>query len=76
MDDLKTYYCRRIRSQVVAEKMDYLTGRVVVQCKYDNDKQRNSCLYFSSSYPDNLYPRRCLVKLAMTREEKRKKRAE
>ncbi|MCX6746513.1 MAG: hypothetical protein NTU63_00055 [Candidatus Pacearchaeota archaeon] len=67
-----TYYCRRIKSQVVADKIEDLTGRIFVQCKYDENNKKNSCLYFNSSYPDNLYPRRCLVKLTIQKETRKR----
>lgn len=73
IDDMKTYYCRRIGKQVIAERMHDLTGRIFVQCKYDDDSKKNSCLYSDSSfYWDNVSPKRCLVRLAVQREEKKK----
>jgi hypothetical protein len=75
MDDMKTYYCRRIEKDVVAERIESLTGDVIVQCRYDNDKQGSSCTYFNDMFfIDVPLRKRCLVKLAMQREIKKEKR--
>ena len=71
MDDMKTYYCRRMGKEVVAERVESLVGNVIVQCKYDEDKPGNSCIYLKCLGLVGLVSRRCLVKLAMQREIKK-----
>jgi len=66
-DEIKIYYCRRIKKEVVAESMNDFTGRVFVVCKYYND-----------SIPENIrFPcikdsknKKCLVKLIVQKEIK------
>jgi hypothetical protein len=73
-DELKTYYCERIKKNVFAEGMDDLTRRIIVQCKYDNNKQGNSCIYFDYMCFIGFPPKRCLVKLTVQRDIKKEKK--
>jgi hypothetical protein len=59
-DDMPTKYCRRIEREVYAEMADDITSRVFLICKYYNSKV---CIKDSTN-------RRCLVKLAVQRDEK------
>jgi hypothetical protein len=61
-DEIPTKYCRRIQSQVYAEKAEDITGRVFIICKYYNS---GPCIKDSTS-------RKCLVKLAVQREAREK----
>ena len=61
-EEIPTKYCRRIQSQVYAEKADDITGGVFIICKYYNS---GPCIKDSTN-------KKCLVKLAVQREEKSK----
>jgi len=70
-DEMKTYYCRRINRHILSERMEDLTERIIVHCKYDDDNQKNSCIY--SDYSRfaafaHMNKKRCLVKLAIQRD--------
>jgi len=67
MDDMKTYYCERIKKDVAAESMEDLTGRAFVVCKYYADG-----LSGNSRFPciKNSTNRKCLVKLTVQKETK------
>ena len=61
-DDIQTKYCKRIGKNVYAESMGDLTGRVLVFCEYYNS---GPCIKDSTN-------KKCLVRLAVKREEKSK----
>jgi len=67
MDDMRTYYCQRIKKNVAAESMNDLTGRVFAVCKYYTEgisgSSRFPCIKDSTN-------RKCLVKLAVQKEIK------
>jgi hypothetical protein len=67
LEEIKTYYCRRIRSEVCGEKMEDISQRIIVHCKFYNYMNENSklpCLL------DTLNHKKCLVKLAIRKEAK------
>ena len=67
-DEMKTYYCERIKSYVHGEKMEDIAGRIIVHCKFYADymhaNNRNTCFLDTSNH------KRCLVKLAVQKEAK------
>lgn len=66
LEEINTYYCRRIKSEVYGEKMEDISGRIIVHCKfytdYTNANNKHTCLLDMSNH------RKCLVKLAVRRE--------
>jgi len=67
-EEVPTKYCRRIQSQVMAEKSYDITRRVIVSCQYythlDSGTNKSPCIKDSPKF------RKCLVKLAVQRETK------
>ncbi len=65
-EEINTYYCRRIKSEVYGEKMEDISRRIIVHCKfytdYTNANNKLTCLL------DMLNKKKCLVKLAVQRE--------
>jgi len=70
-DEMPTKYCKRIKSQVHAEKSEDITGKVYVQCKHYTGEGRNPCNHEIGVKPFPNF-KKCLVKLAVQREEKSK----
>ena len=67
-EEIPTYYCRKIKSQVMAEKPYDITGRIFVQCKYFSYGLDNLCF---KDFPET---KKCLIiKLAVQRETREKK---
>lgn len=61
------YYCRRIQSQVKAEKINDVKGRITVACQYYTRSEKGANKYPCIKNFPNF--RRCLVKLVVQREE-------
>jgi hypothetical protein len=58
-DEIKTYYCKKVKRQIAAERIDE-SGLIMVCCKYYNS---NPIKKYSCDIKG-----RCLVKLAVQRE--------
>ncbi len=67
-EDTPPYYCRRIKSNVMAEPIDDVTGRIVVGCQHYTGTNKYPCIKDSPRF------KKCLVKLAVQRETKEKGR--
>jgi hypothetical protein len=69
-EEIPTHYCRRIQSQVRTEKSYDITGRIIISCQHythlDSGSNRNPCIKDSPRF------KKCLVKLAVQKEEKSK----
>ena len=61
-EEIPTYYCKRIKSNVAAERAEDVTGKVYVQCKEYTGTNNNPC---NKDFPKF---RKCLVKLMVQRE--------
>jgi hypothetical protein len=69
-EEIPSYYCIRIKSQVMAESMNNISSRIAVGCQYYTNWDGRT-----NKYPCNRdYPkfRKCLVRLAVQKETKEK----
>lgn len=64
---MSEYFCKRIQSQVEAEKAYDLTGKIVVGCKYYTGGDRNPC---NKDFQRKF--KKCLVTKLVIKEEKNK----
>ena len=67
-EEIPTKYCRRIKSNVFAEKSEDMTERIYVQCKY-YDSWQGDCI-FPTHFLVDYSRKKCLVKLTVERERK------
>lgn len=72
-EKMPEYYCKRLKSNVVAERTEDIAKKIVVACPHYtffytqfNGESKNPCNKDSPKF------KKCLVKLAVQREEKSK----
>ena len=68
IEEIKTYYCKRTRNCVYGEKLENISGRIIVHCKFYTDyniQARKLPCFLNESKK-----RKCLVRLAVQKDNK------